>query len=385
MDWVNATNAEFVNAEIAVASVEGHLIELWDVSSIAELSSVLGYTLPGDFVGQELGLAMSSRIWLSRLLVFSAACSLMNKNPTSGNAASEELSEVNGRFELLARLAAASAIPQGVIDRLIAGDAVSAVVGARMVTIGRLRRFLRSLPREISSLLQKTGKNGRQQRRADSPLKETKHDELLAVSRQALLDAKAVNANLTRTEAAKLFPSRYRWLTRHDSEWLAAELPSLLPSSGGVQGWFSYFDNEKERRQAYQNVVLEFLRHKPGAGRSEVYKEQRRAMTWLLQNERAWCDLHVPFQAKSQSRFEWYRGAEPLVLPEPVLKSRYRDDDERTALSKTAVLRMRALNPHLLRSELVRACSSSINWLRHRDPEWLEEHLPPTVRDPKRK
>ncbi len=385
VNWVNATNAEFGNAGIAVAKVERHLFELWDVKSTAEISSALGYTLPKDFVSQELRLAMSSRIWLSRLLVYSAVDSLINKSAASRNGAIEELSKVNDRFELLSRLAAASAIPQKVIDRLLAGDAFSAVTGARTVTSARLRRFLKSLPGEMSSLLQKNGKSGRQQRRADSPMKETRHQELLAVSRQALLDAKAVNANLTRTEAANLFPSRYRWLTRHDSEWLAAELPSLLPSSGGVQGWFSYFDNDEERRQAYQNVVLEFLRHKPGAGRSEVYKEQRRAMTWLLQNERAWCDLHVPFQAKSQSRFEWYRGTEPLVLPEPVLKSRYRDDDERTALSKTTVLRMRALNPHLLRPELVRACSSSIKWLRHRDPGWLEEHLPPAVRDPKRK
>jgi hypothetical protein len=385
VDWVNATNAEFGNAGIAVASVERHLVELWGVKSTAEISSVLGYTLPGDFVSQELELAMSSRIWLSRLLVYSAVGSLMNKNPISRNSATEELSEVNDRFDLLARLAAASAIPQGVIDRLVAGDAVSAVIGARTVTIGRLRRFLRSLPGEISNLLQKNGKNGRQQRRADSPLKETKHDELLAVSRQALLDAKAGNADLTRTEAANLFPSRYRWLTRHDSEWLAAELPSLLPSSEGVQGWFSYFDNDEERRQAYQHVVLEFLQHKPEAGRSEVYKEQRRAMKWLLQNERAWCDVHVPFRAKSHSSFEWYRGTEPLVLPKPILKSRYRDDDERTALSKTYVLEMRALNPHLLRSELVRACYGSINWLRHRDSGWLEEHLPPTVRHRKKK
>jgi hypothetical protein len=345
----------------------------------------LGYTLPKDFVSQELRLAMSSRVWLSRLLVYSAVDSLINKSAASRNGAIEELSKVNDRFELLSRLAAASAIPQRVIDRLLAGDAFSAVTGARTVTSARLRRFLKSLPGEMSSLLQKNGKSGRQQRRADSPMKETKHQELLAVSRQTLLDAKAVNADLTRTEAANLFPSRYRWLTRHDSEWLAAELPSLLPPSEGVQGWFSYFDNDEERRQAYQNVVLEFLQHKPGAGRSEVYKEQRRAMTWLLQNERAWCNVHVPFRAKSHSSFEWYRGAEPLVLPKPILKSRYRDDDERTALSKTYVLEMRALNPHLLRSELVRACYGSIDWLRRRNPVWLEEHLPSTVRHRKKK
>jgi len=383
--WVNATTAEFGNAGIAVESVEHHLVELWGVKSIAELSSVLGCTLPGDFVRQELGLAMSSRVWLSRLLVYSAVGSLMNKNPTARDGATEEKTEVNDHFELLARLAAASAIPQGVIDRLVAGEAVSAVIGTRTVTIGRLRRFLRSLPGEISSLLQKNGKNGRQQRQADSPLKEEKHDELLAVNRQALLDAKAANAGLTRTAAANLFPGRYRWLTRHDSEWLAAELPSLRRSSEGMQGWFSYFDNDEERRQAYQNLVLEFLQHKPGSGRTEVYKEQRRSMTWLLQNERAWCDVHVPFRAKPHSSFEWYRGTKPLVLPEPILKSRYRDDVERTTLSKTTVLQMRALNPHLLRSELIRACYSSIKWLRHREPAWLEEHLPPIVKQPKKR
>lgn len=385
VDWVKATNAELRNAGIAVESVERHVVELWGLKSIAEVPAVLGYTLPGDFVRQELGLGMSSRVLLSRLLVYSAVDSLTSQILTSVNGAVKEKSGVNNHLELLARLAAASAIPQGVIDRLVAGDAVSAVTGARTVTIARLRNFLKSLPIEISSFLRKNGKSGRQKRRADSPLKERKHEELLAISRKTLLEAKAVKADLTRTEAANLFPSRYRWLTRHDSEWLAAELPSLLPSREGVKGWFSYFDNDEERCQAYKKAVLELLESRPELSRSQVYTEQRRAMTWLLRKERDWCDAHVPFKAQRQTTFEGGRGTGSLVLPQPMLKSRYRDDGERTAISKTYILEMCTLNPYLQWSELLRVCSGPIKWLRQTEPGWLAEHLPPNVRSQRKK
>lgn len=375
--WVRELRQRFGTVEAAATQIEKSLLVLWNATSIGQISESLGLALANDFVVVELKLETNPRVWLPRLLVFAAAETLpFNEGQAQESEDAHSGAEAQSPVRRLYLLAGTGSIPDAVVDRLVAGEAMEAVTGARMVTHYRLRMFLDSLPHDLRQFLKAARERGKQDRRAASPSKAAKHEALRAESRQALLDLLSSNPNLARFKVEGLISTRYAWLIRHDREWLDAVLPSRRPHHAGVQGWYSRFESVAERRESHRKAVLELLQKEPLLGRSEVYARLCGPMSWLLANDRAWCGEHVPIRARNRSSFTWYRGKVPLVLPEPMLKARYRSDAERTAVAKRFLTAVKRLNPHLTRTELCRLCRASVQWLRVADPDWLEHKRP---------
>lgn len=375
--WIRQWRERFGTAEAAAAQIEKRLLELWKATSVDQISELLGLVLADDFVIAELNLETNPRVWLPRLLVFAAAESLLanDRQPQEP----EDLSataEVQSPIQRLYLLAAMSSIPNAIVDRLVAGEAMNAMTGARAVTRHRLRIFLDGLPKDLRQFLNAASEKGQQERRDTDPRKAAKHEALRAASRQALLDVLSSNPTLARFEVEALISSRYAWLIRNDREWFDAVLPSRRPQHAGCQGWYSRFNSADERRESHRKNVLALLHKEPRLGRSEVYARLRGPMAWLLAHDRAWCDEHVPIRARYHSSFAWYSGEVPLVMPEPMLKARYRSDAERTAVAKKFVTTVKKLNPQLTRSQFRRLCLAPVQWLRAVDPDWLERKLP---------
>lgn len=58
------------------------------------------------------------------------------------------------------------------------------------------------------------------------------------------------------------------------------------------------------------------------------------------------------------------------------LKAMYSSDAQHTKVARDYVRAVIKLNPQLGREHLQYACGASILWLRQRDTEWIEKHLP---------
>ncbi len=372
---VAATVSKLEGLDESVRAIEGHLRRTWRVRSISDLSAVLGRKLPRDFVRLELQLEGSPRVVLPRLLTYSAIESLV---PEISNDGPPEIPQrlairrnVNGEAERLAEMANAHAIARGVIDRLISGDSQAAVIKREAISRRRLQQFIKLLPIDLGEYLAAQQRAGRTARQAQNQTTISKRERLRGERRQTLLDALAVNPGLRRIDAAGLMPTEYRWLTGNDSIWL----DSVLPTEKAFKP--RRFRSDIERKKAYRADVLKLLKARPTIGRNEAVLSLPKAMAWLRFNDRVWFDKNVPVRAHQRISTSWYKSEKPLVLPAAILKRRYADDDERTRAAKKFVSQVKTLNPHLLRSEICRVCSSAIVWLRAREPAWLKANLPP--------
>lgn len=371
--WVAETVERLGGHKNAVKRIERRLAELWEVKAISHVSLVLDRMLPDDFVSLELKLLASPRVVLPRLLVFIAGESLGLAKPSgTADTTTRHLETLDDeRVDRLIQLATSSAIPRGVIDRLLAGAAAYEVVGRQTISRRRLQAFLESLPADLSRLLAGCHLTGSATRRILNPDVISKREEIRAGRREEILQLILANEGLTRFEASQLTPTSYRWMTTNDAEWLASVLPSRATTKDGV----SRYRNKIEQRDAHRLSVMKLLLTDPKTGRSDAVKKRPTAMKWLLAKDRPWCDKNVPVRARMYLKTDWYKGTTPLVFPEPILKRRYKNLDERIAAAKKFVAKVRALNPHLLKSQITRIATSSVSCLRIHDPDWIECEL----------